>query len=285
MLTSFVGREAEVAAVADLLGRSRIVSLTGPGGTGKTRLSVGVAEAVADRFPDGAVFVELAPIRDPALVAPAIGAALGVAEAPDQPIAEVLRRYLDEKTMLLVLDNLEQLLPAAASIVADLVHGAAGLRVLISTREPLRVSGEQEYPVPPLGASEAEALFLDRARLARPDFVATGDEAAPSPGSPASSTACRSRSSWRRRVSGSSRRPASSSGSATRSTSSPAAGATSRNASGRSAARSAGATTSCPRPSRRCSDDSRSSSATGRRSRPTGSPTPTGPLAWRPSTA
>ncbi|MFI5225124.1 MAG: adenylate/guanylate cyclase domain-containing protein [Candidatus Limnocylindrales bacterium] len=177
MLTSFVGREVEVAAVAELLGRSRIVSLTGPGGTGKTRLSVGVAEVVADRFPDGAVFVELAPIRDPALVASAVGAAVGVAEAPGDPIAEVLRRYLDEKVMLLVLDNLEQLLPAAASIVADLVHGAAGLRVLISTREPLRVSGEQEYQVPPLGASEAEALFLDRARLARPDFVATGDEA------------------------------------------------------------------------------------------------------------
>jgi predicted ATPase/class 3 adenylate cyclase len=178
MLTSFVGRETEVATVADLLARSRIVSLTGPGGTGKTRLSVGVAEAVADRFPDGAVFVELAPIRDPALVASAIGAAVGVSEAPGEPIAVVIRRYLGDKAMLLVLDNLEQLLPAAAAVVADLVRGSPGLRILTSTREPLRISGEQEFQVPPLGASDAEALFLDRARLARPDFVATGDEAA-----------------------------------------------------------------------------------------------------------
>jgi predicted ATPase/class 3 adenylate cyclase len=178
MLTSFVGRDTEVATVADLLTRSRIVSLTGPGGTGKTRLALGVAGAVADRFPDGAVFVELAPIRDASLVPAAIGAAVGVAEAPGEPIVDVLRGYLASRTMLLVLDNLEQLLPAAASLVADLVRGAATVRVLISTREPLRINGEQEYQVPPLGASEAETLFLDRARLARPDFVATGDEAA-----------------------------------------------------------------------------------------------------------
>jgi predicted ATPase/class 3 adenylate cyclase len=177
MLTSFVGREAEVLAVSELLARSRIVSLTGPGGTGKTRLAVGTAEAVADRFPDGAVFVELAPLRDPEFVPSAIASRVGVGESAGEPIVLVLHRALAERTMLIVLDNLEQLLPAAAPTVADLVRAAPGVRVLISTREPLRISGEQEYQVPPLGDSEAETLFIDRARLVRPDFVAEGEEA------------------------------------------------------------------------------------------------------------
>jgi predicted ATPase/class 3 adenylate cyclase len=178
ILTTFVGRTAEIALVRDLLERSRIVTLTGPGGTGKTRLSVGVAQAVAEGFADGAVFVELAPLRDPNLVAGAIAAALGVAEEPGRPIRDVLVAYLAERDQLLVLDNLEQLLPGAATLVVDLVRAAPGLRVLISSREPLRVSGEQEYQVPPLASSEAEALFIDRARLVRPDFDATGDDGA-----------------------------------------------------------------------------------------------------------
>jgi len=177
MLTSFVGRESEVVAVGELLTRSRIVSLTGPGGTGKTRLAVATAEAIADRFPDGAVFVELAPLRDPEFVPSAIASTVGVAEAAGEPIVLVLHRALAERTMLIVLDNLEQLLPAAAPTVADLVRAAPGIRVLISTREPLRISGEQEYQVQPLGDAEAEALFNDRARLVRPDFVAEGEEA------------------------------------------------------------------------------------------------------------
>jgi predicted ATPase len=178
MLTTFVGRASEIAEISELLTRSRIVTLTGPGGTGKTRLSLGVAEAVADRFPDGVAFVELAPLRDPALVPAAIAAAVGVAEVPGRPVIEILKPHLADKTVLLVLDNLEQLLPGAAGAVADLVRGGPGLRMLISSREPLRVTGEQEFPVPPLGISEAEALFMDRALLVRPDFVATGDEAA-----------------------------------------------------------------------------------------------------------
>jgi predicted ATPase/class 3 adenylate cyclase len=178
ILTTFVGRTTEIARVGDLLERSRIVTLTGPGGTGKTRLSVGVAQVVADRFADGVVFVELAPLRDPNLVAGAIAAALGVAEEPVRPIRDVLRSYLADRSMLLILDNLEQLLPGAATVVVDLVQAASGMRVLISSREPLRISGEQEYQVPPLAEAEAEALFVDRARLVRSDFVATGDEAA-----------------------------------------------------------------------------------------------------------
>jgi predicted ATPase/class 3 adenylate cyclase len=177
MLTTFVGRAAETAAVSDLLGRARIVTLTGPGGTGKTRLAVEVAEAVADRFPDGVSFVELAPLRDPQLVPGAVAASVGVAELPDKPILEVLKPHLAPKTVLLVLDNIEQLLPDAAPPVSDLVRGAPGLRVLVSSREPLRVSGEQEFQVPPLGGSEAAALFLDRARLVRSDFDASNGEA------------------------------------------------------------------------------------------------------------
>lgn len=176
MLTAFVGRTAEIAAVGQLLERSRIVTLTGPGGTGKTRLSVGVAGAVADRFPDGVVFVDLAPLRDPALVPGAIAAAVGVAEEPGKPIMDALLPHLADKTALLVLDNIEQLLPTAATLVADVARAAHGVRVLATSREPLRTSGEQEYQVPPLAASEAEALFVDRARLVRADFEATGPE-------------------------------------------------------------------------------------------------------------
>jgi len=177
MPTAFVGRTREIEAVSELLGRSRIVTLTGPGGTGKTRLAVRVAEATADRFPDGVAFVELAPLRDPELVPAAIAGAVDVAEIPGQPILEVLKPRLSKERRLLVLDNLEQLLPAAAPIVAELARGAPELRVLVSSREPLRVSGEQEYGVPPLGTSEAEMLFLDRARLVRADFAATDGEA------------------------------------------------------------------------------------------------------------
>ena len=104
---------------------------TGPGGTGKTRLAVGTAAVMADRFTDGAVFVELAPLRDPEFVPSAIAAALGVAESPGEPIVVVLHRTLAERAMLIVLDNLEQLLPAAAPTVSDLVRAAPRIHVLI----------------------------------------------------------------------------------------------------------------------------------------------------------
>ncbi len=177
MVTSFVGREVEVAAVSELLAQHRLVTLTGLGGTGKTRLSVGVAEAVAARFGDGVVFVELAPLRDPALVPAAVAAAVGVAENAGTTAADAVKAHLAEKTLLLVLDNLEQLLPAAAAFVGDLIRGGDGLRILISSREPLRIAGEQEYQVPPLGTGEAEALFLDRARLVRPDYTPNAEDA------------------------------------------------------------------------------------------------------------
>lgn len=172
-LTTFVGREREVAAVSGLLERARLVTLTGPGGAGKTRLAVSVAAQVRDRFRDGVTFVELAPIRDPALVRGAIATAVGVAEVPGRAITDVLRDHLADHQQLLVLDNLEQLLPDGAGIAAELVRGAPQVAVLASSREPLRVAGEQEYPVPPLGEVDAVELFTERARLVRPNLEFT----------------------------------------------------------------------------------------------------------------
>ncbi|HEY7941222.1 MAG TPA: adenylate/guanylate cyclase domain-containing protein [Candidatus Limnocylindrales bacterium] len=177
-LTTFVGREREVAAVSDLLQRSRMVTLTGPGGAGKTRLAVSVAAHVRDRFRDGVTFVELAPIRDVALVRGVIATAVGVAEVPGRSITDVLRDHLADHQQLLVLDNLEQLLPDGAGIAGELVRGAPQLAVLASSREPLRVAGEQEYPVPPLAESDARALFMERARLVRPNLELSAADAA-----------------------------------------------------------------------------------------------------------
>ena len=172
-VTTFVGREREVREVAELLGRSRLVTLTGPGGTGKTRLAIGSAGRVRHRFPDGTWFVDLAPVRDPGLIPSAIAGAVGVRESPDVPILDMLREHLRERQLLLVVDNLEQLLPDGADTVAGLLKTAPGLRVLVTSREVLRITGEQEYPVPPLGGGEAVELFVERARLVHPAFELT----------------------------------------------------------------------------------------------------------------
>jgi predicted ATPase/class 3 adenylate cyclase len=188
-LTDFVGR-AEVAAVREAIAAARIVTLTGPGGTGKTRLSIQVAMEVAPDFPDGAWFVALDSVRDPALVASEIAMTLGLMPGADTPI-ERLESYLRERRLLLVLDNLEQVIDAAAD-VARLVGGSPGLRVLATSRIPLDVYGEREFPVPALRVPEAgtdvdaamlddfEAarLFVARARGARSDFR-VDDAAAP----------------------------------------------------------------------------------------------------------
>jgi predicted ATPase/class 3 adenylate cyclase len=170
-VTTFVGRDAELAAVASLLDTARLLTLTGPGGTGKTRLALALAGSVARRFPDGTWFVDLSPIRDPNLIPTAIASALGVHAVPDKPVLDALRDHLRERTLLLVLDNLEQLLPAAGVLVSDLVRTAPGLHVVVTSREILRVSGEQEYPVAPLPDGDAIDLFVQRARLVRPDLV------------------------------------------------------------------------------------------------------------------
>jgi len=182
-LTTFVGR-AEVDGAASLLDRTRLLTLTGPGGTGKTRLSLALAGDCVDRFPDGTWFVPLASVTDPELVASAMASSIGLL-APQRPPIERVKDHLRERKALLVLDNFEQVV-AGAPIVADLLRSAPRLTVIVSSRAPLRISGEQEFPVPPLslppaGAtgvatlleSEAVRLFVERAMAVRPDFSLT----------------------------------------------------------------------------------------------------------------
>ena len=170
-VTTFVGRADEVATLGRELGESRIVTLTGPGGTGKTRLALATARSVRERFPHGAWFVDLAAVHDPAQLEPVIAGALGVRESSDQAVDEALRRHLRERTVLLVLDNLEQLLPDAAERIARLARDAPELRVLATSREVLRINGEHQHRVPPLAVEAGVELFLDRARAHRPDLA------------------------------------------------------------------------------------------------------------------
>jgi predicted ATPase/class 3 adenylate cyclase len=184
-LTTFVGREREVAEVVRLMESVRLVTLTGPGGTGKTRLSLQVAAETAGDQADGATFVACAPIADPDLVASAIATTLGLPDAGGRPPRDRLVDHLRDRQHLLVLDNFEQV-AAAAPLLGDLLREAPRLRILVSSRVALRISGEQEYPVPPLelpgadaeaggadaiAGNEAVRLFVDRARSVRPDFA------------------------------------------------------------------------------------------------------------------
>ena len=181
-LTSFIGRDGAVREVAGLLEEYRLVTVTGPGGSGKTRLAGQVARRVADRFADGAWLAELAPVRDPAQVASAMAAALGVVEQPRVPAQETLARVLAGQQLLLVLDNCEHLIGAAAQLCAGLLAACDDVRVLVTSREPLAVAGEARYRLAPLslpdpddqadaGGSEAVALFADRARRADARFA------------------------------------------------------------------------------------------------------------------
>jgi predicted ATPase/class 3 adenylate cyclase/DNA-binding CsgD family transcriptional regulator len=181
-LTSFVGRGGPVGEVAGLLAEHRLVTVTGPGGSGKTRLAGEVARRVAARFADGAWLVELAPVADPGQVAAVAAAALGVREQPGVPVAGTLARVLARQQLLLVLDNCEHVVAAAAGLCAELVAACDDLRVLATSREALRVGGEARYRLGPLAvpdpgdladAAQAEAvvLFADRARQADAHFV------------------------------------------------------------------------------------------------------------------
>ena len=181
-LTSFVGRAGPVREVAGLLEEHRLVTVTGPGGAGKTRLAGQVARAVAGRFADGAWLAELAPAGDPAQVPGVVAAALGVREQPGVPAAEALARVLARQQLLLVLDNCEHVIGAAAELCAGLLAACDDVRVLATSREPLAVAGEARYRLGPLalpgsgdlagaGGSEAVALFADRARQADAQFA------------------------------------------------------------------------------------------------------------------
>jgi predicted ATPase/class 3 adenylate cyclase len=189
-LTSFIGRDDQVREARQLLERSRLLTLTGPGGTGKTRLSLQIAAGLLDQFPDGVYFVPLSAIRDPDLVPSAIAQALAISMTGSRRPIEALLENLREKQTLLVLDNFEQVLEAAP-IATQLLEGSAGLRVLVSSRIALRVSGEQEFPVPPLALPDLKALpglaalsqfeavrlFIERAVAVKPDFHATNENA------------------------------------------------------------------------------------------------------------
>jgi non-specific serine/threonine protein kinase len=189
-LSSFVGREREIAEVKQLLGMTRLLTLTGPPGTGKTRLALQVVADILDRFADGVFFVELAPISDPGLVASTIAQVFGISETAEQPLLTTLKIYLREKHLLLLLDNFEQIIDAAPP-VGELLSAAPRLKVLVTSREALRVYGEQEYAVPPmslpdpecieplylLSQYEAVELFTERARAVKPDFVLTEEDA------------------------------------------------------------------------------------------------------------
>ena len=170
-VTTLVGRDAEIAVIQAALAESRIVTLTGPGGSGKTRLALGVARSITDRFAHGVWFVDLAALREPGLLEPAIAAAMGIRESPDRSVTDILREHLRDRSVLLVLDNLEQLMPVGADIVATLARSAPQVRLLVTSRELLRIAGERGYPVPPLELDAGIALFMDRARTHRPDIV------------------------------------------------------------------------------------------------------------------
>ncbi len=181
-LTSFVGREQEVAEAAALLAEYRLVTVTGPGGMGKTRLAGEVARQVAARFADGAWLVELAAVPDPGQMAAAVAAGLGVPDTPGRSVTETLVAVLGRQQVLLVLDNCEHLLAAVAELCGALLPAVDDLRVLATSREPIGLAGEARLRLRPLpvaapdgspepGIPAAVRLFADRARQADPRFV------------------------------------------------------------------------------------------------------------------
>jgi len=178
-LTSFVGRQAEMHEVRQLLAGNRLVTLTGAGGAGKTRLAVEIVARIAAEFGDGVWYVDLAPITDPGVEPVALARALGLPDQPGRSTMDTLLRFVRDRRMLVVLDNCEHLLDASADLVVALLGAAPGLTVLATSREPIGVAGEVSWRVPSLSlADEAIELFTDRARRVRPDFAVSDDNAA-----------------------------------------------------------------------------------------------------------
>lgn len=181
----FIGRSRELSEVKQLLSCSRLLTLTGTGGTGKTRLALQVAEEIAVTFTNGVHFVDLAPVANHTLVMKVIAGALGVVEHGTESLLELLKRVLAQREILLLIDNFEHVI-TAAPLLSTLLAASSRLKVLVTSREPLQLAGEQEYPVPPLSLpradttsmqslvdSEAGALFVRRVRMALPHFEVT----------------------------------------------------------------------------------------------------------------
>jgi predicted ATPase/class 3 adenylate cyclase/predicted negative regulator of RcsB-dependent stress response len=191
-VSSFVGREREQAELGTLLATARLVTLLGAGGLGKTRLSLQAAADVLDDFPDGAWFVELAPLSDARLVPQAVASVLGVREESGLPVREALVKHVGDRQLLLILDNCEHLLHACADLAKRLLQAGPRLKVLATSREPLRVTGESTYPLPPLAVPdpkhplaldalaqcESVRLFSERAAAAQPGFRVSDRNAA-----------------------------------------------------------------------------------------------------------
>jgi predicted ATPase/class 3 adenylate cyclase len=190
-LTSFIGREKEIAEVRKELEEYRLVTLTGAGGTGKTRLSVQVAAELLDQFPNGVWFIELAPITNPDLIPQTIHITMGLVEQQGKSLVQMLMDFLRDKKALIILDNCEHLIEACAKLTAELLSYSSALKILASSREALGVKGELAWRVPSLSQPdpkkitepdqlaqyEAVRLFLDRASLANPHFALTKDNA------------------------------------------------------------------------------------------------------------
>src|SRR6266487_276560 len=186
-LTSFIGREKELKEVAELFSRSRLVTLTGSGGVGKTRLSIQVVADVLEQFPDGVWFLDLAPLSDPALVPNTLAGILGLRESGELPITDILTNYFRSRTALVIFDNCEHLIESCAQLVNLLLTSCENLSVLATSREALRVSGEIPYRVPSLeipkpnikfnldelANMESVKLFTERAGVASRSFAIT----------------------------------------------------------------------------------------------------------------
>jgi predicted ATPase/class 3 adenylate cyclase/DNA-binding NarL/FixJ family response regulator len=178
-LTSFVGRTAQIAELSRIVTENRLVTLTGSGGSGKTRLAVQVASQIAGEFRDGAHYVDLAPITEPDLVPATAARTLGLPDVPGASATDVLLRFIVDRPMLLILDNCEHLLDATAELVAAMLGACPAVTVLATSREPIGMAGEVTWRVSSLSITdEAVELFTDRARLVRPEFAITDDNVA-----------------------------------------------------------------------------------------------------------
>ncbi len=178
-LTSFVGRDAQLTQLRELLAQNRVVTLTGAGGVGKTRLAIQVAAQMTGEFGDGVWYVDLAPITDPELVPLTVARAVGLPDQPGRSTMDSLLRFVRDRQLLVVLDNCEHLLDASAELVVAVLSGAARLTLLATSREAIGLAGEVSWRVPSLSlADDAIEMFTDRARHARPGFAVSDDNAA-----------------------------------------------------------------------------------------------------------